>query len=38
MQDKETGSVDSWQPLAASAAEALKQAQRLSHSVRQFSL
>ena len=27
MQDKETGSVDSWQPLAASAAEALKQAQ-----------
>ena len=27
MQDKETGSVDSWKPLAASAAEALTQAQ-----------
>lgn len=28
MQDKETGSVDSWKPLAASAVEALTQAQR----------
>lgn len=27
MQDKETGSVDSWKPLAANAADALKQAQ-----------